>query len=389
MRLFDHHPSPARRNRIVTAVALVVGLLFQVAPAASEATDTPATHAYLIDTSTGTVLLEKAATEPMPPASMSKMMTVYMVFERLKDGSLKLDETLPVSEKAWKKGGSKMFVEVGTRVSVGDLLRGVIVQSGNDACIVIAEGLAGSEEAFAQRMTEKAREIGLEHSTFANATGWPDPGHMMSARDLAVVAERLRQDFPDYHELFGEQEFTYHDITQRNRNPLLGRVPGVDGLKTGHTEASGYGLTAAAEREGRRLVLVVNGLASERERARESERLLEWGFRNFEAYSLIRKGEPVEHADVWLGAAATVPLVLEEDLAVTLDRGARSEMKVTVSFEGPVPAPIRQGEQVGVLRVEAPGTPTIERPLLAGADVERLGVVGRLGAAIRHLVLGT
>jgi len=387
MRLFDHSPSRARQNLV--AAAVIACLFLQTAPAASEATDTPATQAYLIDSTTGTVLLEKAANEPMPPASMSKMMTVYMVFERLKDGSLKLDETLPVSEKAWKKGGSKMFVEVGTRVSIEDLLRGIIVQSGNDACIVIAEGLAGSEEAFAQRMTERAREIGLENSTFVNATGWPDTGHVMSARDLAVLADHLQRDFPEQYKLFSEQEFTYHDITQRNRNPLLGRMPGVDGLKTGHTEASGYGLTAAAEREGRRLILVVNGLASERERARESERLLEWGFRNFEAYDLIRKDETVEHADVWLGAAATVPLVLKEDLAVTLDRSARSEMKVTVSFEGPVPAPIREGEQVGVLRVEVPGSATIERPLFAGADVERLGIVGRLGAAIGHLVLGT
>lgn len=375
-------------SRIVIS-ALVAGFLCHTSPAAAQAIDTPAEHAYLFDAKTGTVLLEKAAEEPMPPASMSKMMTVYMVFERLKEGSLKLQDTLPVSEKAWKKGGSKMFVEVGARVSVEDLLQGIVVQSGNDACIVVAEGLAGSEEAFAERMTERAKELGLEHSHFTNATGWPDPGHEMSSHDLAVLAERLIEDFPEYYEYFSEREFTYNGITQQNRNPLLGRMPGVDGLKTGHTEASGYGLTAAAERDGRRLILVVNGLDSERERARESERLLEWGFRNFEAYDLIRSGETVEEAGVWLGAASTVPLVLEEDLAVTLDHEARREMKVTVSFDGPIPAPIQEGQRLGTLRVEAAGAPPIERPLYAGADVERLGVVGRLGAAIRHLVLGS
>lgn len=367
------------------AVVLAMVLLFcWAAPAAAQQIDTPAPFGYLIDLSSNTVLLEKAADTPTAPASMSKMMTVLMVLERLKAGTLKLDDTFPVSEKAWRKGGSKMFVEVGTRVRVDELLMGIIVQSGNDACIVVAEGLSGSESAFAAEMTARAKELGLENSSFVNSTGWPEDGHVMSARDLARVARILIEDYPEYYPLFAETTYEYNDIPQRNRNPLLSDEIGADGLKTGHTEASGYGLTASAERDGRRLILVLNGLDSVSQRAQEAERLLEWGFRSFESYALFDGGQVVEHAPVWLGDQESVPLVLEEPLTVTLNRTARKEMKVAIRYDAPIPTPIVRGDRLGVLTVTAPGIDPIERPLIAGAPVEPLGPVGRVLGLTQH-----
>lgn len=373
-----------RIRLISAAVGLALLAALSPGPAAAQSIDTPAPFAYLIDLSSDTVLMEKGADVPTAPASMSKMMTIYMVLERLKAGTLKLDDTFPVSKKAWEKGGSKMFVKVDTRVSVGDLLHGIIVESGNDACIVVAEGLAGSETAFAAEMTARARELGLTDSHFANATGWPEDGHLMSPRDLARLARLLIRDFPEYYPLFAEQSFTYNGITQANRNPVLSKEIGADGLKTGHTEASGYGLTASAKRGDRRLVLVLNGLESVSQRAREAERLLEWGFRSFEGVTLFDAQDRVEEAPVWLGERASVPLVLAEKLAVTLPRQARNRMEVTVRYDAPVPAPIRKGERLGTLRVTAPGFETVERPLIAGADVGALGPVGRVLAVTQH-----
>ena len=364
-------------------------LIVGVAPLPSHAVETEARNVILIDDVTGTVLFEKDADAAAPPSSMSKIMTVYMVFQRLAEGTLKLDDSFVVSEKAWRKGGSKMFVNVDDRVAVEDLLRGIIVQSGNDACIVVAEGLAGSEDAFAAEMTEVGYTIGLENSVFKNASGWPQEGHVMSARDLARLAQRTIHDFPQYYHYYAETEFTYADITQPNRNPLLGRTPGVDGLKTGHTSAGGYGLTTSAERDGRRLILVMNGLPSTRTRARESERLLEFGYREFRNYALFQKGESVIEADVWLGDSATVPLVVEDSLTVTLPRKSRRKMAVTVKYERPVPAPLVKGARVATLVVTAPGTPTLEVPLVAGIDVEKLGPFRRIGAAISYIVFGS
>lgn len=359
-------------------------------PAPGEAgMETVAPHAVLIDLKTHTVLLDKAADEPMPPASMSKLMTAYMLFERLKQGRLSLEDTFPVSEKAWRMGGSKMFVEVNSRVKVEDLIRGIIVQSGNDACVVVAEGLFGTEEAFAAEATRRARALGLSNTTIRNASGWPHPEHLTTARDLALLAQHLIEDFPEYYGYYSEKEFTYNGIKQGNRNPLLYKDIGVDGLKTGHTEESGYGLAASMERDGRRLILVVNGLKNVNERSRETERLLEWGFREFGAFDLFRAGETVEAAPAWLGAQETVPLVLEEDLSVSLRRHVRPDMKVSVSYNGPIATPVAKGTPVGTLRVTAPGLTPIERPLVAGADVERLGVVGRLVAAVEYLVFGS
>ena len=235
--------------------SILAALLLSAAAARADTTIAP--NAILVDGTTGTVLLEKDADTPLPPASMSKLMTVLMVFERLKAGVLSMDQTFPVSHKAWKMGGSKTFVRVNRRVSVADLLRGIIVQSGNDASIVIAEGISGSEEAFAQAMTARGRELGLASANFMNATGWPHPQHLVSVRDLARLAQILVTEFPEYYKMFAEREFEFNKIRQRNRNPLLGRVPGADGLKTGRTTVSGYGLAASAERDGRRLYLVL------------------------------------------------------------------------------------------------------------------------------------
>lgn len=351
--------------------------------------ETQAKQAILVEWETNAVLLEKAADELMEPASMSKVMTVYMVFERLRDGRLALDDTLPVSKRAWKMGGSKMFVEVDTRVTVEDLLRGVVVQSGNDACIVLAEGLSGSEEAFADEMTRRGRDIGLTNTVFKNATGWPDPEHLTTARDLATLVRRTIADFPDYYHYYSETAFTYGGIKQGNRNPLLYQNMGADGLKTGHTEGSGYGLAASVKRGDRRLILVVNGLPSARTRSTETQRLIEWGFREFDNYPLFTAGDAVEDAEVWLGDAATVPLVIESDLVVTLPRKSRREMRVAATYEGPIAAPIEKGAEIARLVVSAPDAAPVEVPLVAGEAVERQGPAGRLAAVVKHLLWGT
>ena len=381
------------RVRSLVLLGLIAFLPFAALQRA-EALETASRHAVLIDTATGAVLFEKDADVLMPPASMSKLMTIYMVFERLKEGSLSLEDVFSVSENAWRKGGAKsgsstMFLEPGSRVTVEDLLKGIVIQSGNDACIVIAEGLSGSEEAFAQEMTEKGRKLGLRNSTFRNSTGWPNPDHLTTAKDLALLAQVTIENFPEYYHYYAGKSFTYNGIKQGNRNPLLYRDMGADGLKTGHTQAAGYGLTASAKRGDRRLILVVNGLPSVKARTRESERLLEWGFREFNNYALFQAGETVVDAEVWLGETPTVPLVANEDVIATLPRKARREMKVTATFEGPIPAPIVAGDQIAKLVVTAPGSEALEVPLYAGADVGQLGVFGRLLAALKHIVWGS
>jgi D-alanyl-D-alanine carboxypeptidase (penicillin-binding protein 5/6) len=344
--------------------------------------DTGARQAVMIDFDTGAVLLEKNADERMPPSSMSKLMTMYVVFDLLKQGRLRLDQTMPVSERAWRMGGSKMFVQIGAQVSVENLTRGVIVQSGNDACIVLAEGISGSEAQFAELMNETARRIGLRNSNFRNATGWPDPEHRMTARDLATLAQRIITDHPDYYRFYNERSFRWNDITQENRNPTLARVPGADGLKTGHTEEAGFGLTASAIRGGRRLILVVNGLSSMRARAEESERLMEWGFREFDNVVIFRAAETVEEVPVYLGERPTVPLVAGRDLVLTLPRQWRRNLQARVRFDAPIPAPIAKGQELGRLVVSGQGVPEMEVALIAGADIERLGLFPRIPAVI-------
>lgn len=374
--------------RMKAIVAAFAALLAATAPAAAADFETAAKQVIIVDYDTGAELFAKNADEIMEPASMTKMMTIYMLFDRLKSGSLKLNDTFLVSENAWRKQGSKMFVPVGGRVSVEDLIRGIIVQSGNDASIVVAEGLAGSEEAFAQQMTEKAQALGMTNTVFKNASGWPDPGHHTTARDLAILAAATIRDFPDYYKYYAELTFTYNEIKQGNRNPLLYRDTGADGLKTGHTEAAGYGLTASAKRGNQRLIMVAHGMASMKDRAAESYRLLDWAFREFKDYPLFKAGEKVAEARVWLGASETVPLVLDKDLTAVLKRSSRKDMKVAVQLEEPVAAPITKGAQLGRLVVSAPDMKPLERPLLAGADVEPLGMIGRVKEAVGYLVWG-
>jgi D-alanyl-D-alanine carboxypeptidase (penicillin-binding protein 5/6) len=315
-------------------------------------------------------------------------MTTVMVYERLKRGEMQLTDELPVSERAWRMGGSKMFVSVGSRVKLEDLIRGIEIQSGNDACVVVAEAIAGSEDVFAEMMTKRAHEIGLTHSTFKNASGWPNPEHQSSARDLATLARYIIENFPEYYHYYSEIDFTYNGIKQGNRNPLLYRGRGADGLKTGHTDAGGYGVTASVMRNGRRLILVINGLPSMKARESEAEMLMEWGFREFENYTLFKAGDTAQTAAVWLGDAKAVPMVAANDLVVTLPRRARKDMKVTAVYDEPVAAPIAKGQEIGKLVITAPSLDNRELPLVAAASVDKLGPVGRIGAAVSYLLWG-
>lgn len=379
------------QKRYLLASILGAGVLLNAHQA--DALDTAAREAFLMDMETGHVLLSKDADVSMPPASMSKLMTLYLVFERLKDGRLTLDDTFTVSENAWRKGGaasgsSTMFLEPRQKVRVEDLIKGIIIQSGNDACIVVAEALAGSEPNFALEMTQKAGELGMHNSTFANATGWPHPNQRMTAHDLAILGKALVEEFPEYYPYFKERSFEYNGIRQSNRNPLLYKAIGADGLKTGHTSEAGYGLTSSAERDGRRLVLVVNGLNSVRARSNESERLMMWGFREFNNYALFEKGETVTSAELWLSDKPSVDLVIDQDVKITLPRKSRRDMKVSVEYEGPIPAPIEKGQQLAILKISAPDVETISIPLYAAEGAERLGFVGRLGAALKSIIWG-
>ena len=375
------------------SLALILAALAAPGARRASASETLAREAILIDFDTGQVLFEKDADKRIPPASMSKIMTAYMVYRALAENRLSPEDTFSVSENAWRKGGAKsggstMFLNPGERVKVADLLRGVVVQSGNDACIVLAEGLARNERVFADEMTALGRTIGLKNSTFTNTTGWPDPDHLMTAHDLARLSARLIRDFPEHYKVYAERSYSHNGVNQGNRNPLLYKDIGVDGIKTGHTQESGYSLTASAKRGERRLILVVTGLKSMNERSREAERLLEWGFREFNNYPLFKAGEPIAEAEVWLGQAAKVPLLIDDNVILTLPRAARREMKVKVGYQGPIPAPIAKGQRLATLTITVPDRAPIEIPLTAGEAVERLGLAGRLKAAFRHILWG-
>ena len=369
--------------RILTCLVAAVGL-----SAPLGAFELSAREAILVDETTGTILYQKNADALTEPSSMTKLMTVYLLFEKLASGTLTLEDTLPVSEKAWRKGGSKMFVEVGDSVMVEDLLRGIVVQSGNDASIVVAEGLSGSEGEFGDLMTERARELGMNDTTFRNSSGWPEEGHVTTVTDLALLASRTIRDFPQYYHYYAETEFTYGGIHQTNRNPLLYSGVGADGLKTGYTRAAGYGLTASAVRGDRRLVLAVNGFESATARARESQAIIEWGFREYDAYDLLGAGDEVGTARVWLGDSDTVSLVLADDLVVTLPRASRDSLAVRIVYEGPVPAPIEEGQEIARLVIEAPGLNTVEKPLLAGRDVGKPSLLLRMATVLGYLIFG-
>ena len=373
---------------LFSAVCAAAILSMAASPVSAQTIQTDAREAIVLDHATGRILLEKASDTRMPTASMSKLATMYMVFEAIENGRLQLDDELPVSEKAWSKGGSKMFVEVGSSVSVSDLIRGVIVQSGNDATIVLAEALGGTEDAFAQSMTRRMHEIGMTSSNFMNASGWPDPEHYSTARDLSTLARHLIDDFPEFYPIYSELEFTYNDIKQGNRNPLLYRNIGADGLKTGHTEEAGYGLVASAKRNNRRIVLVVSGLDSMQARADESAKLLEWAFANFDNYRIYEPGSTVYELPVWLGADARVPLVLEDEVQVTLSMAEKGSLSAHIEATQPAPAPVNAGDILGQLVVSIDGEET-KYPLRAGKDVAQLDFAGRVEAAMTHIVFGS
>ncbi|MEL6475947.1 MAG: D-alanyl-D-alanine carboxypeptidase family protein [Pseudomonadota bacterium] len=347
---------------------------------------TPARAAMIVDLTSGAVLLEKNVDAPLPPASMSKLMTLNMVFEALDSGQLALADRFRTSERASQMRGSKMFLRAGEVVSVENLLRGVIVQSGNDAAVALAEAMAGTEEAFSARMTERAHELGLTTSTFSNATGWPDPEQRMSVRDIANLSIRLITEFPDHYAYFSETEFTWDGITQSNRNPLLKLGIGSDGLKTGHTEEAGYGLAASAKRGDRRIVVVVTGLESAAQRKQEAERLVNWAFRAFESRALYRAGEPLATADVWIGSSATVPLVPEHDVTVLAPNGRLDEAKLAIKYRGPVTAPIAAGARLGEIEMSAPQMPPVTIPLVASHAVAEGGFLARLEAAATLMI---
>ncbi|MDP3163408.1 MAG: D-alanyl-D-alanine carboxypeptidase family protein [Reyranella sp.] len=349
---------------------------------------TLARQAFMVDPQTSTVMLFKDAEQPMPPSSMSKMMTIYIIFEELAAGRLKLDSRFRVSERARAMGGSRMFLELGSEVSVEDLIKGIIILSGNDACVVIAEGLSGSEESFAERMTKRARELGMNKTVFKNASGWPAEGQHTTARDLAVLSWRTIDDYPKFYRYYSESNWTYNNIRQENRNRLLKITPGTDGLKTGHTEEGGYGQATSAVRDGRRLILVVNGLASMAERAQETSRLMEWGFREFTNTTIFRAGDTVVEAPVWLGAQDKVALVVGRPVLVTAPAGQAVSPRVVARFDGPLPAPLVKGTKVGSASVTLPDGRVIEYPLEIGADVARMGVVGRVTTMIQHYLFG-
>ena len=347
--------------------------------------ETAAKQAFLIDAATGTILFAKDADTQMPTSSMSKMLTMYLVFEAIRDGKLHMNDTLPVSEHAWRQEGSRMFVTVGQKVRVEDLIRGVIVQSGNDAAVVFAEALGNSEDNFATMMNAKAHDLGMTNSHFMNATGMPDPQHYSTAHDLAILAQALIRDFPENYHYFSELEFTYNGIKQGNRNPLLYRNMDVDGLKTGHTDAGGYGLTASAVRDGRRLVLVLNGLKDMQARADESAHLLDWGYREFGLYPVVKTGDVLTEAQVWLGQSPSVQLLATRDVSVTLPRSARDGLKTSITFDQPVAAPITKGQELGKLTVTAPGVDAIDVPLIAATDVPQLGFWARAMVKLHKL----
>lgn len=369
-------------------------LIFPISAAAQDGGfTTPAPHVVIMDYDTGLVLFEKDARRPIAPASMTKIMTAELVFDRIRDGSLSPDTEFTVSEEAWRRGGaasgsSTMFLKLNSSVRVEDLLRGVIIQSGNDACIVLAEGIAGSETAFADMMTQHARDIGLDSATFRNATGWPHPEHKISLYDLARLGQRSIRDYPEFYSIYAENSFTWNGITQSNRNPLLGRFTGADGLKTGHTESSGYGLVASAKRGDTRRIMVVNGLGSKSERRSEGIRLMQAAFDQFKVETLFEEGEVIAPVSVYMGREDRVDTVTDADVQFGLYRGHRKNMTVEMRSKAAIAAPINKGDHVADLVVKIPGQDDLVFPLKAAGDVKRKSAFGRAMAALTDIIRG-
>jgi D-alanyl-D-alanine carboxypeptidase (penicillin-binding protein 5/6) len=354
--------------------------------------DTSASAAFVLDEKTGTVLLAKNADEALPPASMSKLMTLYIAFEAVRDGRLRLEEELPVSAHANSFGGSTLFLRQGERVSVEDLIRGIIVLSGNDACVVLAEALSpdGSEAGFASMMTQRAQQMGMTNSVFKNSSGWPADGHLMSMRDLTFLAQRIIEDFPDFYPMFAEEEFLFDETESSNRfnrNPLLTLGIGADGLKTGHTQEAGYGLVGSAKQGDRRVIFTITGLDTAQARAQESESIVNWAFRQFAERIVTRAGAVVAHADVWMGAGDTVGLVAREDVTLLLPNTPGQDVTAEVVYTGPIDAPIAEGRQLAELIISPEGLPEHRIPLFAASAVPASGFVARM-MSVSQVLLG-
>ena len=376
---------------MIRFLAAIFFLITSSISASAQAFDTRATAAYVMDQTTGTVLLNINADTPLPPASMSKLMTLYMAFEAIADGRLDINEELRVSEHAMSYGGSTMFLDTTDRVRVEDLLRGIVVLSGNDACAVIAEALSpdGTEAGFARMMTDRARTMGMMNSTFTNASGWPAAGHQMSMKDLAVLADHLITDFPTYYPLFSEREFQFDGRAPQNvsnRNPLLGLGIGADGLKTGHTQEAGYGLVGSAKQGDRRIIFVITGLDTTQARAEESEQIVNWAFRQFAQRDVARGGTRIAEADVWMGESPIVGLTIAEDLSLLVPATGNNNINAEVVFNGPIQAPITQGQQLAELVIQLENLPETRVPLVADADVAKGGFNSRLRTAADILV---
>lgn len=364
--------------KVILTTATMLCLALPVA-----AFETAAKAAYVVDMGTGTVLLSKNADEPLPPASMSKLMTLYMAFEAIRDGRLSLDEKLPVSRHAMSYKGSTMFLDTTDRVSVEDLLRGIIVLSGNDASVVIAEALSpdGTEAGFSRFMTTRAQQMGMTNSTFKNSNGWPVADHRMSMRDLGLLARRIIVDFPQFYPMFAETEFVFDGRAPQNklnRNPLLKLGIGADGLKTGHTQAAGYGLVGSAQQGDRRVIFVISGFETPEERAEEAEAIVNWAFRQFAENTLINADKVVALADVWMGDTPQVGLVTDADLTMLLPVLGGDKVPAEVIYTGPLQAPIAKGTPVAELVVTPEGMPETRVPLLAATDVARGGFKARI-----------
>ena len=358
--------------------SLFLSLFLIALPAqAFELPETLAKEAYIIDFETGTPLYEKLSNERMPTSSMSKVLTMIVVFDAIKSGKVSLEQQLPVSEKAWRMQGSKMFVDLNKTIKVEDLIQGVIVQSGNDACIVLAEGIAGSEDNFAALMNEKAKEIGMNNSHFKNASGWPDPDHYSTPHDLALMGSYLIKNYPEFYKYYSQKEFTYNNITQGNRNPLLYANLGADGIKTGHTEDAGYGLVGSAVRDGRRVIMVINGTKSMQLRADEAKKLIEWALVSFKTVDLAKQGNVFAKAPVILGQAKDVPLTIKDTVRMTVPFKDASAVKMMASYPAPLKAPVKAGDEVGVLSIQVGTLPPTEVKLVAAADVTEAGFFAR------------
>ncbi|WP_414833608.1 D-alanyl-D-alanine carboxypeptidase family protein [Afifella sp. YEN Y35] len=381
--------------RRIRLLALFLGSLLALTPqlGSAQTFDTQAPFAILMDYDSGTVLLDKNADEPMAPASMAKLMTVEYIFHEIKEGRLSLDDEFVISEHAWRKGGassggSTMFAKLGSRVRLEDLLRGIIIQSGNDAAMAVAEGIAGSEIAFSDLLNKRALEIGMKNSTFRDATGLPDPDMRVTARDLAILARQIIAEYPELYKIFAEPEFTWNNITQRNRNPLLREGIGADGLKTGHTQESGYGLVGSAVANTQRLIVVVNGLKTSRERASEARKLLEWGFRSFRQVTAFQAGETVAEASVFGGVKGHVELKAKGPVRILVARASDEPLKARVVYQGPLEAPVQADMRVGSLKVWQGDRLIQETPLYTAEAVGRGTLHQRAFDALGELLLG-